>query len=267
MDLEQFVDDYIDAWNRRAVDELLAFFNDDGALFDAFWMETCVGEDLAEYFETVIEEETHLIQRVGDVIPTDYGVVYRYGAHKATDAGPGELEFTGAEVIVLREDKIASISDFYCDPREVSLREVANWAVKHHGRMRTLGAGLPAFRATQFRDKLSRLMDHDKAYRDPNLTATEVAERIGCSVDHLNQVVIAEMGASFYSFLDRNRAYDARDLLLQTSDNPDYVYEVSRMVGFRTFENYIRSFIRFFNTRPEDFYSENGGRSGHSRAE
>ncbi len=267
MDLEQFVDDYVAAWNRRDVEGLLAFFNDDGALFDSFWMETCTGDDLAEYFESVIEEEQHFVQRIGDVISTDNGLIYRYGAHAAVGSGPGELQFTGAEVIVLRDGKIASISDFYCDPSEASLREVGQWVAKHHGRLRALGAGLPAVKATQFRDKLSDLMDDDKAFRDPNLTATEVAQRIGCSVDHLNQVVIAELGASFYSFLDRHRAYYARELLEQASEDSDYVYEVSKKAGFRSFENYIRSFVRFFNIRPEEYYRENGGRSSSSHAD
>lgn len=259
MDLEQFVDDYVSAWNRRDLDGLLAFYNDDGAIFDSFWMETCVGADLADYFESVIEDERYWIQRVGDVIPIDGGVIYRYGAYEITDSGPGEWVFNGAEVIVLRDGKIASISDFYCDPAQASLEEVARWATRHHGRLRALGSGLPAVRAIQFRDKLAGLMDDDKAFLDPNLTATEVAKRIGCSVDHLNQVVIAELGASFYSFLDRHRAYYARELLQEASDDPDYVYDVSSRAGFRTFENFVRSFTRFFNQRPEEFHRENGG--------
>lgn len=257
MDLEKFVDDYIDAWNRRDLDGLLGFFCDDGAIFDSFWMETSAGEDLPQYFETMIEEEPYWIQRVGDLIPIDEGVIFRYAGHEITDSGPGQLAFNGAEVMLLRDGKIANISDFYCDPRRVALEEVAKWATVHHGRLRTLGAGLAAVKASRYRDKLFTLMDGDKAFLNPNLTAMEVADRIGCSVDHLNQVVIAEMGASFYSFLDKQRAHYARQLLLRASDDPDYLYDVSSRAGFRTFDNFVRSFDRFFSTRPQDFYREN----------
>jgi AraC-like DNA-binding protein len=257
LDLQQFVDDYINAWNRQDLDGLLGFFHKDGAIYDSFWMETCSGDDLAEYFASVIELERHLYQRIGDVMPTEEGVMFRYGAHKNTDAGPGKLEFYGAEVMIIRDDKLVSVSDFYCDPRQDSLEEVSRWLAKHHGRIRNLGFGLPAVKATQFRDQLSTLMDVDKAFLNPNLTASEVADRVGCSLDQLNQVVTAELGANFYSFVDKYRANYARQLLLESSDDPDYVYDVSRKAGFRTFENFVRSFDRFFQERPEEFYREN----------
>jgi AraC-like DNA-binding protein len=257
LDLEQLVDDYVRAWNARDLGALIAFFHKDGAIYDAFWMETCAGANLAEYFASVIEDEQHWVQRIGNVIPTEDGVIYRYGANELTEAGPGQRVYNGAEVIVIKDGKIASISDFYCDPTQTSLEEVGRWAARHHGRLRTLGSGLPAVKATQIRDKLSNLMDDDKAFLDPNLTATEVADRIDCSVNHLNQVLTGEMGASFYSFLDKHRVYYARELLSRASDDPDYVYDVSTKAGFRTFEKFVRSFIRFFNTRPEEFYREN----------
>jgi AraC-like DNA-binding protein len=257
LDLEQFVNDWVDAWNEQNIDRLLEFFHKDGAIYDGFWMETCSGEDLAEYFQSVTEDDKHVVERIGDVIPTDEGVIYRYHAFADTGPGPREFLFNGAEIIVLRDGKIVSISDFYCDPARESLQEVSKWVARQHGRIRTLGSGLSAVRATQFRDKLSDLMESDKVFLNPNLTATEVAHKVGCSVDHLNQVVIAEMGASFYSFLDKHRAYYARRLLLESSDDPDYVYDVSARAGFRTFENFVRSFDRFFNKRPEEFYREN----------
>lgn len=257
LDLEQFVDGYISAWNRRDLDGLLGFFHKDGAIYDSFWMEICSGDDLVEYFASVIEFERHWYQRIGDVMPTEEGVIFRYGAHKNTDAGPGEIEFYGAEIMILRDDKLVSVSDFYCDPRQHSLEEVSKWLAKNHGRVRNLGFGLPAVKATQFRDKLSSLMVDEKVFLNPNLTASEIADQIGCSLDQLNQVVSAELGANFYSFIDRYRANYARKLLLQSSDDPDYVYEVSARAGFRTFENFVRSFDRFFNKRPEEFYREN----------
>ena len=256
MDLEKLVDAYVDAYNQKDLEGLLGLFHQNAALYDAFWMETCFGEDLAEYFQSGFDEEPHWIQRIGELIPIDDGVVYRYGAYEFTDSGPGELVFNGAEVIAVRNEKIAGVSDFYCDPNQAALAEVGRWAARNPGRLRVLGSGLPAFKATQFRDKLSALMNDDMAFLNPNLTATEVADLIGCTVDHLNQVVSAELGANFYSYLDRQRAYYAKHLLLTKSEDPDYVYDVSSRAGFRTFENFVRTFVRFFDKRPEDFYRE-----------
>ncbi len=257
MDLEKLIEAYMDAWNSHDTAGLLKLFHKDASYYDAFWMETCVGKDLAQYLNDALDAEQYWYQQYGVVITIDDGAVFRYSAHNQKDSANGQSLFTGAHVFVLRDNKIFSVSDFYCDPNQSALEEMARWVVRHHGRLRNMRFGLAAVKATQHRDKLSVLMELDRVFLDPNLTLSEVADRIGCSVDHLNQVVTAEFGASFYGFLDRHRATYAKDLLLKESTDPDYVYHVATQSGFRSIESFERSFSKLFGVRPAEYYRDN----------
>lgn len=257
MDLEKLVKDYHDAWNRHDTAELLQLLHKDASIYDGFWMEICAGEDLARYMNEGFDDDNYWYQPTGSLIPVDNGVVYRYSAHEWTDSGIGELVYRGAEVLILRGDKIISVSDYYCDPRQTSLEEVARLAVKSHGRPRRMRYGLGTVKASQFRALLSAMMDHDEVFLDPNLTLSQVADQMGCSVNQLTQLISTEFGASFYSFLDKHRVRYARDLLLKESDDPDYVHDVAATAGFRSFKDFNRSFSKLFKVTPTEFHRDN----------
>jgi AraC-like DNA-binding protein len=254
MELDKLVQAYFDAWNAHDTAALLAFFHKDASYHDAFWMETCMAEDLAQYLDDSFDLEQYWYQQSGALITVGDGVVFRYSAHDQTDKANGPAVFTGAIVFVFRDNKIFSVSDVYCNPNPAALKELARWSMRHHGRLRNMRFGLPAVMATQYRDKLSALMEQDRVFLDPNLTLSEVANRLGCSVDHLTEVVTTEFGASFYSFLDRYRATYAKDLLMKESTDPDYLYEVAAQSGFRSVERFNRAFKNIFRVRPADFH-------------
>ena len=254
MDLEKLIEAYFAAWNARDTAGLMTLFHKDASYHDAFWMETCTAEDLAQYLDDSFDLEQYWYQQSGALTTVDDGVVFRYSAHDQTDKADGQAVFAGAVVFVLRDDKIFGVSDVYCDPNPSALKELARWSMRHHGRLRNMRFGLPAAMASRYRDTLSVLMEQDRIFLDPNLTLSEVANRIGCSVDHLTQVVTSEFGASFYSFLDRYRATYARDLLMKASTNPDYLYEVATQSGFRSLERFDRAFRSLFHVRPAEFH-------------
>ena len=51
MDVERLVDDYINAWNRHDITQLLKVMGKGGEFYDAFWLEECGGRDLARYLQ------------------------------------------------------------------------------------------------------------------------------------------------------------------------------------------------------------------------
>ena len=121
MDLEKLIEAYMDAWNSHDTAGLLKLFHKDASYYDAFWMETCVGKDLAQYLNDALDAEQYWYQQYGVVITIDDGAVFRYSAHNQKDSANGQSLFTGAHVFVLRDNKIFSVSDFYCDPNQSAL--------------------------------------------------------------------------------------------------------------------------------------------------
>ncbi|MCP5089952.1 MAG: nuclear transport factor 2 family protein, partial [Gammaproteobacteria bacterium] len=124
MDPEKLVESYISAWNRQDIDGLLELMHEGVAYYDAFWMESCVGRDAVQYIRDSFDRDEYRLQRVGNVTVVDDCVSFRYAAYAPTDLEFTQMLFNGAEVLNVRDDKIVTVSDFYCDTDQYSLREV-----------------------------------------------------------------------------------------------------------------------------------------------
>ena len=102
-------------------------------------------------------------------------------------------------------------------------------------------------------------MQEDGICLDPDMTLSQLATRIGCSVDHLSRVINTEFGKDFHIVMNECRARHARDLLLEKSDDTNYVYHVADQVGFRSFEDFSNTFTELFGVTPAMFRSQNTG--------
>lgn len=211
MESEELVERYISAWNRRDADGVLALMHTGAAYYDAFWRETCVGRDLTEYFHISFAEEAYSYQQAGEAIITDSGAIVRYNAHEWTDSGPGKVVFSGAEVLAVQDGKILTVSDFYCNPDREALLQLASLESERHGQPKYAASGLSAIRYLRIKRKLSELMNQDEFCLNPMLTDTQLADRIGCSVEQLFQVMSVESQAEYYEVLEQHIARHATD--------------------------------------------------------
>jgi AraC-like DNA-binding protein len=259
MDVERLVDDYIKAWNRQDIAGLLQLMDKRTTYYDAYWMEYCVGRYLPRYLQHSFEEQSYSYKRIGDVLMVDDSAVYRYTAHEVTDSNIGPALFNGAEVLTFRDNKIVTVSDYYCNPDPTALEEVARLAVKRHGETRHAQSGLGALTASRFRGLLSDIMgqDQDQVYLNANLTQSQLASRVGCSVSQLSEIIDNEYGTNFHNFVDQHRARHARTLLLEPSEDPDFIDQVAVQSGFRSIESFNSKFRMLFGESPVDFHHSN----------
>ena len=262
MDVERLVDDYIKAWNQHDISQLLNLMDKRATYFDAYWMEYCNGQNLARYLQDSMAEENYWYERIGNVISVDNSVVYRYVAHERTDSKIGLALFNGDEGLIFRDNKIVTISNYYCNPDQSALEEVAKLAARRHAQTRHIKSGLGAFKASRFSSLLLDTMGQDQIYLDASLSQSQVAGKIGCSVDHLLQVIGDEFGTSFKSFLDQYRVKHARELLLKDSEDPNFIVRVALQSGFQSLENFNRSFRRLIGETPAEFHNRNAKKIG-----
>ena len=262
MDVERLVDDYIKAWNQQDISQLFNVQEKRATYVDAFWMEYCDGRNLARYLQDSMVEENYWYERIGNVISVDNSVVYRYIAHDRTDSKIGPALFNGAEVLIFRDNKIFTISNYYCNPDQPALEEVAKLSARRYAETRHVLSGLSAFKASRFKSLLLDTMVQDQVYLDASLTQSKVAGKIGCSVDHLMQVIGDEYGTSFKSFLDQYRVKHARELLLKDSEDKNFVVRVAFQSGFESFENFNSSFRRLVGESPAEFRNRNAKKIG-----
>jgi AraC-like DNA-binding protein len=254
MEFKKLVNDYIDAWNRQDVSAVLALFTDDAFFCDAFWQERCRGKELESYFRESLDEEGNFYELTDGPIEFDGGIAYSYAAYDRHGDSAGRKVYDGIELFSVEDDRIAGVIDYYAILEPITLADVARTVCMHKGRTRSVSSGLPAVRASRFRNLIESLFEDDKLYLDPNLTLSQIADELGCPVNQLTEIISTQFGSSFYSLLDRHRVNYARDLLRGPSDDPDFLYRVCIEAGFRSFDRFNESFRRFFNESPEDYH-------------
>jgi len=251
MVIQEIVERYFDAWRRRNVDDVMRLLHKNASFYDAFWGETCAGADLHSYLSATLDEDALVYQMVGCPIVVGSSAVFRYNAYNASN--PDTIIFNGAETITVDNGKIVAISDHYCDPDFESLQEVAKLAASRHGRAAYAKSGLCAIKSVRFKQKLANLIEQEKVYLDSRLSMAQLADHIGCSVNHLSQVLDREYGTNFHGFLNKHRVQHARDLLTQKSADNDYVNRVAAQVGFASTAVFYREFKKTFGVTPAEY--------------
>jgi AraC-like DNA-binding protein len=250
---KELVETYINAWNQRDVAGLLELMYAGAAYYDAFWMETCVGSDLAQYFQDAMDEEPFWYVQVGEVIETKNGVVFRYSAHDPDASKIGEPLHYGAEILNVVDGKILTITDMYCSSNPDDLLEVAKLAARRHGLTTHVNSGLGALKKARIRAGLSRSVDEDKVHLDPELTIAQLADAVGCTLDQLRIVIKNEFGAGIADFLDIRRVETAKELLENNPDDPDIIDKASRSAGFSSVRQFRTKFADVIGVTPTVF--------------
>ncbi len=187
--MQELVDRYLEANNARDLDAVMELLHPGVAYFDSFWRETCVGVDFRQYLADWLEIDTLVYKQIGElIIVDDQSVGFRYAA---LDEDKGEV-YRGAEVLVLTEGKILTISDYYCDPRREALEEVVSLSAKRHGAPKYASSGLGAAQRLQVRQQIMNLLDHDSLHLNADLTVHQLAELLGCTPGQFFRVLITD---------------------------------------------------------------------------
>lgn len=258
MDEEKLVKQYIDAWNRQDVDGLLNLMHPGAAYYDSFWMETCVGRDLVQYFQDAFDEEPYWYEQIGEATTTEKGVVFRYSAHESSGSRTVEPLHYGAEILHILDDKILTVTDFYCSSAHGDLEEVADLAVRRHGVSTHATSGLGALKTMRIRAELVTEFEEYEVYLDPNITMSQLAERIGCSIDQMSIVINREFGANFESVINARRVEYAKELLRNDPDDLSIIKRASIQVGFKSYKEFRDKFTDILGVTPKDYCRQQG---------
>lgn len=253
MDMDKLVEKYINAWNRLDVPGLLDLMHPGAAYHDTFWAETCVGRDLAQYLRDAMEAEPYWYERVGDTIRTENGVTFRYSAHRVAGATIGEPMHFGADILNVRNGKILTVTDIYCSSDASQLEEVAELTARRHGLPRHANSGLGALKMARIKAGLSVSLENDRDYLDPNITMSQLAEKVGCKLDQLSVVIEKEFGTSAGKFLDTQRVEYSRVLLRDLPDGSNTFRQVAESAGFQSVTEFRKKFAEIIGVTPKDY--------------
>lgn len=109
---------------------------------------------------------------------------------------------------------------------------------------------VPVLEYDVYRKALIYISEHYKEAINMKTTAMHV----GITVEHLSRVLNNKAKRGFSDILNSMRAYEARNLLLETAMS---ISEVAMEVGFGSMRNFNRVFLKYYDCQPREFRKAN----------
>lgn len=252
-DRQDIIHEYLAAWSTRDAQRLLRLLHQQASWYDAFWGETCSGEDLPQYIKDLFDEEKYWYRVDGELVHTPNGVVLRYTAFRLDDSAGSTSIFNGAEFITLSDSLIMTVSDHYCDPYPDDLVEIASFAERQHAQANVAPLGLSARVSARIKRRLSDLRDDMTLFLDPSLSVAELADQVGCSVMHLFHVLEEELETSFLHYVVDCRSRYASTLLVDKASAQMSLDQIAQLSGFETALELRNAFRMTFGMSTSDY--------------
>jgi len=105
----------------------------------------------------------------------------------------------------------------------------------------------------KYTEKLKLYMESEKPYLDPNLSLTELAERLDFNIKILSQVINNNLGQRFFDYVNKYRIQDAESLIENPPDPRMTILEIMYQVGFNSKSSFNTAFKKFTGTTPSEF--------------
>jgi len=248
----EFVESYFDAWNQHDPEGVADHLTPDGIYRDVRQNAQRNHDELVVFLDHFFNRYWHRYELVGDILSNDNTVAFEY--RMIPPRGSRRLDnavYQGAEFITLQDDSATLIADYYNVPEDV---ESSNVQQKQGAEQRSKYAksGLTDARMRSYMMALDRIMRHEEAYLDPELKLPQLAERVGCSVNHLSQVINSGFGMSFFDYINRHRVVRAKRVL-RNLDRHAAVLKVAYSVGFNSNSAFYTAFKKRVGMTPAQF--------------
>jgi len=96
-------------------------------------------------------------------------------------------------------------------------------------------------------EKIKLAMEHDKLYRDPNLSLSHLSQHIHELPNYISQVLNTQMNETFFNYINRLRVEEAQDKLKTTNDT---VVDIALNVGFNSRSSFYNAFKKATGKTP-----------------
>lgn len=258
MNSTEFVTSYIEAWNRQDSHAVADHLAENGTYMDISLHQNMSREQLITHLDDLFSRETYRYELTGEVLSGANTVAFRYKMLPRHQSGSEPAEETyGAEFITLQDGVAVEIADYYeqIDEHTDDLTPggVIAGATRGARVQRYAKSGLSAQQMGEVKQRLGTLMAAEKIYLRHDLTLPELAEVLGCSVNHVSQAINAGFGVSFFDFLNEYRVKDAMKLLGEEHREPPTVLSVALEVGFNSTSTFYVAFKKATGRTPAEF--------------
>jgi len=251
----QFVESYFNAWNHRDPKGVADHLTADGIFCDIPENVQRTHDELITTLEDFFSNHRHRYELIGEILTGENTIAYQYQicpiGNNADDNGA--RLFVGAEFMTVNGDAAMTITDYYDVPDIERPPKLAKLTSRQSQKNKYAKSGLNTEQLLNYKDRLKDIMLEQQAYLRPDLTLPRLAEAVGCSVNHLSQVINAGIGMSFFDYLNRHRIQHAKGLLGDLEDCNNAILNIAFTVGFNSNSAFYAAFKKCVGQTPAQY--------------
>src|SRR5690625_2049270 len=114
-------------------------------------------------------------------------------------------------------------------------------------------SGLDKREAQQYAEKLYKIMEDKKMYRDSDLTLSDLAEQLGISSHNLTEIINRYIGKNFYDFVNGYRIEEVKRTISDPGSNDLTLLAVGLNAGFNSKSTFNAVFKKQTGVTPSQF--------------
>ena len=116
-----------------------------------------------------------------------------------------------------------------------------------------LGSNLTPDQVEEHKKQLLALFKTEKPFLNPQVSITELSEKISVSTKHLSQVINQSFKKNFFDFINTYRIKEAQQILKESKDNKLTILEVMYQSGFNSKSSFNTAFKKETGKTPTEF--------------
>jgi AraC-like DNA-binding protein len=251
----EFVQSYFDAWNHCDPKGVADHLTADGIYCDIPENAQRSHDELIANLRGFFSKYQHRYQLIGEILSSKDTIAFQYQIYpfgkieKNEPAGP----FCGAEFMTLHGDAAMTITDYYDVPGMARPSRLARLVSRKAHRHKYAKSGLNRQQLLEYKNRLTGIMHSQQIFLRSDLTLPKLAEAVGCSVNHLSQVINSGFGMSFFDYLNQYRIEHAKDLLSRLDGRNGAVLNIAFTVGFNSNSAFYAAFKKCVGQTPAQY--------------
>ena len=247
-----FVASYIEAWNHHDAGGVAEHLADDGTYCDIPVQRQMDRDGLVTHLKDFFARDNSQYVLVGEVLTAPNSIAFQYRAcpigHEEGDAG-----WMGAEFITMEGETAGKIEDYYQNPAMENVRQSQDDGAQQVGIQRYAKSGLDERRLKKVMSQLTNTMAEERLHLEHDLSLPQLAEKLGCSVNHLSQAINAGFGVSFFDYINQYRVREAVEILCKQGVEAPAILNIALSVGFNSTSTFYAAFKKATGQTPAQY--------------
>lgn len=250
-----FVESYFDAWNHYDAEGIADHLAVDGIYCDVPENMQRSRDELIAVLDGFFSNYRHRYELIGKVATDDHTIAFQY--QMVPPAGSVDRQssgtYRGAEFITVNEDAALTIIDYYDVPGITAHSNVSHMTSRDLRQRKYAKSGLDEDRLLEYQKRLEEVMQTEQLFLRSEVTLPKLAEAVGCSANHLSQVINSGIGKSFFDYLSHYRVQYAKQLLATLDGRNNAILNIAYTVGFNSNSAFYAAFKKCVGQTPAQY--------------